>query len=643
MTGTIDHALFGYAEGHRQLASTLRLPSQDLYHLGAASDLASDVRLDPSESYLTGLPLPDSRRYALIRTWPAPEMPRPGCVWSHVLLLDEAILSAQPDMSAFFALFRNPRQTDRSFFSAPLPPMSTTGSQAAARPDLVVDIVESYYSHETIFLNVGVPAAEIETAIAAVWSQQWPRLRTAFSFRTARLGSTRRRNAKYDVQVAPPESPRTSSPSPWAVAAADDAGSDVVTPLRRFLWRYGRDVKDPRDRFRLLVETYLAAAGSERLPTAAAVEVFDRLPEEDDGAILKNDILGLATSSLSICPPVSFLDMLRLLDAKGSDAAVDVEEIGRRFQGLPSGEAIEVVDFAAADSNRLDRLREPIFEWTAARADDGIVDAVGRPALRARILKRRPDLITRRAIADLSGEDLASLFDVCATAESTKTVAETAVRRDLGEAAAGILSRSLETTGSAAIDAALAGELHDAWRRPVANARDALLTTDLLSHAGSLSDVLAIAKLLGLARGVFAVGRSAANWSSRWRSLKRDVAEQVMSDVEAELFSAALSETGKAGWDLVAAVLPELRSTINRQPLGGEARRMLDRSLPYLDYDNWDLNRRMLLALHAMYRRAPSSDEILSRAGLSEAEAEFVRVGPKEEPRKKVGLFWWLG
>ncbi|WLA74202.1 hypothetical protein QIH77_02900 [Bradyrhizobium diazoefficiens] len=643
MTSKIDHALFGYAEGHRQLASTLRLPSQDLYHLGAASDLASDVRLDPSESYVTGLPLHDSRRYALIRTWPAPEMPRPGCVWSHVLLLDEAALSTQRDMSTFFALFRNPKQTDRGFYTVPISSMPTVGSEVVAPSDLVVETLESYYARETAFLNAGVAAEQIEAAIAAVWSQQWPKLRAGFSFRTARLGSTRRRNARYDVQVAPAESPRTTAPSGWAVAAASDASSPVVTPLRRFLWRYGRDVQDPRDRFRLLVETYLAAAGSERLPMTAAIEVFDRLKGDDDGLILKNDILGFGTSSLSICPPVSFLDMLRLLDARGSDAVVDIEEVGRRFERLPVGEAIEVANFAAADGNGLDRLREPIFAWTVARADDGMVDAVRSPALRARILTTRPDLITGRAITDLSGAELAGLFEVCGTEEARKTVVETAVRRDLGEAAADILSRSPETTGGAAIDADLAGELHDAWRRPVANARDALLATDLLSRAGSLSDVLAIANLLGLTRGVFAVGRSAANWSSRWHSLRRDVSEQIMSDIEAELFSAALNEAGQGGWDLIAAVLPELRGTINRQPLGGEGRRTLDRSLPYLGYDNWDLNRRMLLALHAMYRRTPTPDELLFRAGLSEAEAEFVRTGPKEEPKKKVGLFWWLG
>jgi hypothetical protein len=642
-TRKIDHALFGYAEGHRQLASTVRLPSQDMYHLGAASDLAGDVRLDPSESYLTGLPLIESQRYALIRTWSAPEMPRPGCVWSHVLLLDESILSTQLDMSIFFALFQNPRQVERSFYSVPLSLVSGVSSWSVPRSDLVAEIIESYYSHETTFLSAGALAERIEAAIAAVWSQQWPRLRTGFSFRTAQLGSARRRNAKYDIQVAPTEPTKTLSPPEWVDAATDDAGSDVVTPLRRFLWRYGRDVKDSRDRFRLLVETYLASAESARLPMSAAIKVFEQLDGESDGSILKNDILGFGTTSLSICPPVSFLDMLRLVDAKSSDAAVDIEEIGERFGRLSDAEATEVVDFASAEGNRLERLRDPIFEWTVARADDGIVNTVATSALRLRILMRRPDLITRRAIADLSGLDLARLFEVCETMDATRPVIETAVRHDLGEATAGILSRRPELTGAAAIAAARAGELHDAWRRPIANARDALLATDLLQHARSLSDVMLIAGLTNLAHGVFAVGRSAANWASRWRSLENDVAKQTGLDIEADLFSAGLSEASPAGWDLIAEVLPELRDSINNKPLGGEARRILDRELPWLGYDNWDLNRRILLALHSFQKRVQPSDGLLSRAGLSEVEAAFVRIGPREEPKRKVGFFWWLG
>jgi hypothetical protein len=91
-------------------------------------------------------------------------------------------------------------------------------------------------------------------------------------------------------------------------------------------------------------------------------------------------------------------------------------------------------------------------------------------------------------------------------------------------------------------------------------------------------------------------------------------------------------------------VLPELRREINARPLGGDARQLLDRSLPSLGYDdNWDLNRRIMLALHGLQKRTTVSRPTLSGAGLADAEIDFVYAGPKEEPKRKVGFFWWLG
>jgi hypothetical protein len=47
---SIDQALFGYSDGHRQIASSVRLPPKDLYLLSSASDLASGARLgEPSK------------------------------------------------------------------------------------------------------------------------------------------------------------------------------------------------------------------------------------------------------------------------------------------------------------------------------------------------------------------------------------------------------------------------------------------------------------------------------------------------------------------------------------------------------------------------------------------------------------------
>jgi hypothetical protein len=81
----VDQALFGYSDGHHLLASSLRFGPRELERLLILSDIASNAASAGADGYWTGVPLADSEKYAFMRTWPAPEMSRPGCVWTHVI------------------------------------------------------------------------------------------------------------------------------------------------------------------------------------------------------------------------------------------------------------------------------------------------------------------------------------------------------------------------------------------------------------------------------------------------------------------------------------------------------------------------------------------------------------------------------
>src|SRR4051812_34320413 len=83
----LNQCLFGYDDGHRKIASSIRLPDEVETQLLLLTDMAPGLNSGEIEPYWTGTPVPALKSYALIKTWPAPEMPRPGCVWSHVLLL----------------------------------------------------------------------------------------------------------------------------------------------------------------------------------------------------------------------------------------------------------------------------------------------------------------------------------------------------------------------------------------------------------------------------------------------------------------------------------------------------------------------------------------------------------------------------
>lgn len=106
----IEQIVYGYNHGHTQIASSLNqsLTNQDI--VDALSD--SSGRGAFSE-YLTCYPLVDDRFYALQMTWPAEDMRRPGCVWSHVLLLPlDCLNEYHYDGKRIVALFKKPSAED---------------------------------------------------------------------------------------------------------------------------------------------------------------------------------------------------------------------------------------------------------------------------------------------------------------------------------------------------------------------------------------------------------------------------------------------------------------------------------------------------------------------------------------------------
>ena len=91
----IHQALFGYDAGHHLLRTSTQLAPEVSRALSVATDLSGSPPKEGYEMSFTGMPLPGTEYYGLFCTWLAPEMPRPGCVWSHVLLIDiaEAVIT----------------------------------------------------------------------------------------------------------------------------------------------------------------------------------------------------------------------------------------------------------------------------------------------------------------------------------------------------------------------------------------------------------------------------------------------------------------------------------------------------------------------------------------------------------------------
>jgi len=419
----IHQALFGYADGHRLLEASIRFSSRDLYDLSAVSDLGTGIQLRPDESYLTGTTLQDSKYFALIRTWLAPEMPRPGCVWSHVLVLTPEVLASQRDLGALNGLFCRPPSLNLCGIYSRTLDLPHLSRPSDVSPSLVAHVINSYYMGRWFADSLPV-GPDLDSAVLAMCSQQWPRLRAIFSFRTALAASASNRGgARFDFQPGGHHDSAGGSvesadgvDTDWIDAAVTDAISPDVTPLRRFLWRYGKDVRFPRQRFHNLVKIHLVTRALEPngLPLSWAESIVSLFPGPDNAGILKRDMLGLEPAPLALCPAVTFEDTLELFAELLSDGIVVADDtIEAKLSQAP---AVAIPSLAASlckhASELADQSAVVMRALTRIADHSAVADTRVSPGLRLIILRDRHDLINTGSLAAIGDDDLLKLLEI---------------------------------------------------------------------------------------------------------------------------------------------------------------------------------------------------------------------------------------
>jgi len=322
---TVHQSLFGYQDGHRLLASSFPLPEEDASTLLMLSDLAPGLRLPLNEKYWTGTPLPSKNFYALMCTWTAPEMSRPGCVWTHVLMVSFADIARFPDLSILTKYVRRPSVA--SGFKMFNEPILLTPSSIELTYSQIIDTFDEAGAYQVVRAiytkgGEGVVVAKLgalDKTIFAIWSQQWPQLRRSFSFRTAvdlnyiriangfnlaiLLGSNQNYFNLHDDYLNDIET--------WEKTCVDDLKFTQGTEFRRFLWRYGSDIRLGFTRFKFLTNIYISTRktklrGNELKKMLKTIMI--ELPSPNDGKVLKEDLV--ISSKYSLLPSANFIEVL---------------------------------------------------------------------------------------------------------------------------------------------------------------------------------------------------------------------------------------------------------------------------------------------------------------------------------------------
>jgi hypothetical protein len=302
-----DQVVHGYRDGHRQLAGSLALDVEAADVMALASDLLTSRSLRPLESYVTAYPLRSGHKYVFARTWPAPEMSRPGCVWTHSLLIDYVTVAKIDDAAFILSLFQRPTLTTLTEFGAALSvhPAPRVDNVPVISDDDAEQAALKIYDRSRFRRDVTLysQGPRDEHIALAVWAQLPPRLRRTTVFCTARSATvlpfeTDLTIAFRDeaISTASDESSygwRDRSTFRGARLLAKDLTRRFTTPLRQFLRRYSVDVIEPLSTMSVLAQVFVLLREAQRRDEfkEIASTIGHGFKDARDAQVLKNDLL----------------------------------------------------------------------------------------------------------------------------------------------------------------------------------------------------------------------------------------------------------------------------------------------------------------------------------------------------------------
>ena len=264
------------------MAASTTLPPKAEQTMAVLSDLSGHGIVRRFDEYLTGYGLPEMGAYALAKTWYAPEMPRPGCVWTHTLLIPFGLLGNTQSLHKFIGLFKRPGVDEYREYSAPFGKSALEGH--GNRPKTRAGVAKD--SGEVIYRLYGAPIRTVivptespdltEPMFLEVWSQQWPRLRRNFTFCTGAISGRRIDGKWFDLLGVPGSRvdevhrtiensvvakmgarPSLDDGENWFNAVIDDLES-TTKALRKFHFEFGAEAENGRQDFVPMTQLFLA-------------------------------------------------------------------------------------------------------------------------------------------------------------------------------------------------------------------------------------------------------------------------------------------------------------------------------------------------------------------------------------------------
>ncbi len=318
------------------------------------SDSPDAAGRDHEHSLMLGYPLPSESYFVVSRTWAAPEVNRPGCVWTHSLLIDQRV-QVEIDPRSLLGLFRRPNgAAEAPRYEKPiLPPLKMKHPQAAL-PEILATLLWTLYQPPLAPVDLRADALgglDQQLFMLTVWGQQWPALRSRFSFGQAPRVGRQVDRALLDLQITErPQkgswnSDRGSAPRTvikpvsdgvpkWSVDLCDDLHR--TGPVRDYLWRWGPSRRPQRSDLWALASLFAARAERDAVasPAKTAIYIFERAyPTPSAQARLKQKIFEDGPDAI-LPGPLRDADLLTEIVAGGLPPSLDHIELGLRDRSV---------------------------------------------------------------------------------------------------------------------------------------------------------------------------------------------------------------------------------------------------------------------------------------------------------------------
>lgn len=644
----VDQCLFGYEDGHRLLASSIPL-GDEISLLTELSDVAPGAVFGDSDGYWTGLPVASLGRYALMRTWPAPEMARPGCVWTHALLIDPILLETVDDLSVLqFAVVRPTSAEGMSGYREKVDLTRTESSSRLNVTDdkLVVPLLAALYETMSSPIEILRPG-ELDAALFAVWSQQWPKLRRNFRFQTAASRTSKSANpVRFDVTALLVPARNSSHEAEinrpaWLTAAVDDIRKGNAGALRAFLWQYGRDVRRQRGSFRPLTEIHRLNSHAETT-TAEYLRrlIYEAFPDARDARCLKQDLVdGLLVPAIqtklllavltgdnqvaTLMPLPSSVGLERLVDAWPSE----------------SNDFLTLIEITECDDDPLVRnLHQTLLR--AAGTHDFWNLSNAHPAVQSLMVKYRPDLLFAAKVLP-NDERLADLMrHIPVHAEGLEQFVSTLLEKHNHRLIENTFQSFPDLTASSVIAGLSGGVIlgSSPWMMSLCQHPHLLLNDSILGRVPRTRILFDIAVYLGwFTQEVMKAG--ASPWLQALLKSENDLQGEDMEALACFLLVLACHSGNEEGLNIVELFYNAIHKKIMDADLSTRASELLYPHLPEIGWlRNWDVGLRFRLLIADAFVKHRWSYERFTSLGRGKKERILLAEAISEVPGGEVYL-----